>query len=49
MPLGQFGFMKSLALFVNNKKQTAQLLKKYWEISSKQIENSVVLEKYTPL
>jgi len=39
----KFGFIR------HTKKQTAQLLKKYWEISSKQIENSVVLEKYTPL
>ena len=39
----KFGFIRQ------NKKQTAQLLYKYWEISSKQIENSVVLEKYIPL
>ena len=39
----KFGFIR------HTKKQTAQLLKKYWEISSKQIENSVVLEKHTPL
>ena len=39
----KFGFIRQ------NKKQTAQLLNKYWEISSKQIENSVVLEKNTPL
>ncbi len=39
----KFGFIR------HSKKQTAQLLKKYWEISSKQIENSVVLEKYIPL
>jgi len=39
----KFGFIRQ------NEKQTAQLLNKYWEISSKQIENSVVLEKYTPL
>ena len=39
----KFGFIR------HSKKQTAQLLKKYWEISPKQIENSVVLEKYTPL
>ena len=35
----KFGFIR------HTKKQTAQLLNKYWEISSKQIENSVVLEK----
>ena len=39
----KFGFIRQ------NKKQTAQLLNKYWEISSKQIKNSVVLEKKTPL
>jgi len=39
----KFGFIRQ------NKKQTAQLLNKYWEIPSKQIENSVVLEKKTPL
>ena len=39
----KFGFIR------HTKKQTAQLLKKYWEISSKQIENSVVLEKYNSL
>jgi len=39
----KFGFIRQ------SKKQTAQLLNKYWEISSKQIENSVVLEKYTSL
>ena len=39
----KFGFIR------HTKKQTSQLLKKYWEISSNQIENSVVLEKYTPL
>jgi GNAT superfamily N-acetyltransferase len=38
----KFGFIR------HTKKQTAHLLNKYWEISSKQIENSVVLEKYTP-
>ena len=39
----KFGFIR------HTKKQTAQLLNKYWEISSKQIENSVVLEKNIPL
>jgi len=39
----KFGFIRQ------NKKQTAQLLNKYWEISSKQIENSIVLKKNTPL
>lgn len=39
----KFGFIR------HTKKQTSILLNKYWEISSKQIENSVVLEKYIPL
>ena len=39
-------FYEKFGFICHNKKQTAQLLKKYWEISSKQIENSVVLEKY---
>ena len=42
-------FYEKFGFICYNKKQTAQLLKKYWKISSKQIENSVVLEKYTPL
>ena len=42
-------FYEKFGFICHNKKQTAQLLKKYWEISSNQIENSVVLEKYTPL
>ncbi len=42
-------FYKKFGFIRQTKKQTAQLLNKYWEISSKQIENSVVLEKYTPL
>ena len=41
-------FYEKFGFICHNKKQTAQLLKKYWEISSKQIENSVVLEKYPP-
>ena len=35
----QFGFV------IQKRKQTIELLKKYWEVSLKQIENSVVLEK----
>ena len=35
----KFGFV------LHTKKQTVQLLKKYWKISLNQIENSVVLEK----
>ena len=42
-------FYEKFGFICHTKKQTAHLLKKYWEISSKQIENSVVLEKYTPL
>ena len=42
-------FYEKFGFICHTKKQTAQLLKKYWKISSKQIENSVVLEKYTPL
>ena len=42
-------FYEKFGFICHTKKQTTQLLKKYWEISSKQIENSVVLEKYTPL
>jgi GNAT superfamily N-acetyltransferase len=41
-------FYKKFGFVVHTKKQTGQLLKKYWEISSKQIENSIVLEKYIP-
>ena len=42
-------FYKKFGFVVHTKIQTNQLLKKYWEISSKQIENSIVLEKYTPV
>ena len=42
-------FYEKFGFICQTKKQTTQLLKKYWKISSKQIENSVVLEKYTPL
>ena len=42
-------FYEKFGFICHTKKQTTQLLKKYWKISSKQIENSVVLEKYTPL
>ena len=38
-------FYEKFGFVLHTKKQTTQLLKKYWEISSKQIENSVVLEK----
>jgi GNAT superfamily N-acetyltransferase len=38
-------FYKKLGFILHTKKQTVKLLNKYWKISSKQIENSVVLEK----
>ena len=42
-------FYKKFGFIAHTKKQSGQLLKKYWEISSKQIENSIVLEKYSPV
>ena len=42
-------FYEKSGFICQTKKQTTQLLNKYWEISSKQIKNSVVLEKNTPL
>ena len=38
-------FYEKFGFLLHTKKQTAQLLKKYWNLPSKQIENSVVLEK----
>ena len=38
-------FYEKFGFVLHTKKQTAQLLKKYWNLPSKQIENSVVLEK----
>ena len=38
-------FYEKFGFKLHNKKQTAHLLKKYWKIPSKQIQNSVVLEK----
>ena len=38
-------FYEKFGFLLHTKKQTAQLLKKYWDLPSKQIENSVVLEK----
>ena len=38
-------FYEKLGFVLLTKKQTVQLLKKYWKISLKQIQNSVVLEK----
>jgi len=42
-------FYEKFGFVTHTKKQTNQLLKKYWDISSKQIENSIVLEKYNLL
>ena len=39
-------FYKKFDFILHTKKQTTQLLKKYWKIPVKQIENSVVLERY---
>jgi len=38
-------FYEKFGFVIYGKKQTSQLLKKYWEISSNQIDNSVVLIK----
>ena len=38
-------FYEKFNFVLQTKKQTAQLLNKYWKISSNQIENSVVLKK----
>ena len=39
-------FYKKFGFILHSKKQTTLLLKKYWQISSKQIQNSVVLERF---
>ena len=39
-------FYEKFDFILHAKKQATQLLKKYWKIPLKQIENSVVLEKY---
>ena len=39
-------FYKKFDFILHTKKETALLLKKYWKIPRKQIENSVVLERY---
>ncbi len=39
-------FYEKFYFILHTKKQATQLLKKYWKISLKQIENSVVLERY---
>ena len=38
-------FYEKFGFVMKKRKQTIELLKKYWEVSLKQIENSVVLEK----
>ena len=38
-------FYKKFGFVLHTKEKTKQLLKKYWNIPSKQIENSVVLER----
>ena len=38
-------FYKKFGFVLHTKEKTKQLLKKYWKIPSKQIENSVVLER----
>ena len=39
-------FYEKFGFIVHTKEETTLLLKKYWNIPSKQIENSVVLERY---
>ena len=39
-------FYKKFDFILHSKEQSALLLKKYWKITSKQIENSVVLERF---
>ena len=39
-------FYKKFDFILHTKDQSALLLKKYWKISSKQIKNSVVLERF---
>ena len=39
-------FYQKFGFILHTKEETILLLKKYWKIPSKQIENSVVLEKY---
>ena len=39
-------FYKKFGFILHTKEETTLLLKKYWNIPSKQIENSVVLERY---
>ena len=39
-------FYKKFGFILHTKEETTLLLKKYWNIPSKQIENSVVMERY---
>ena len=39
-------FYKKFGFILHAKEQSTLLLRKYWEITSKQIENSVVLERF---
>ena len=39
-------FYKKFGFILHTKEETTLLLKKYWNIPSKQIENSIVLERY---
>ena len=39
-------FYKKFGFILHTKKESTLLLKKYWKISSKQIKNSVVLERF---
>jgi GNAT superfamily N-acetyltransferase len=39
-------FYEKFDFILHTKEETTLLLKKYWNIPSKQIENSVVLERY---
>ena len=39
-------FYKKFDFILHTKEETALLLKKYWNISSKQIKNSIVLERF---
>ena len=38
-------FYEKLGFVMHKRKETIELLKKYWDVSLKQSENSVVLEK----
>jgi len=40
-------FYEKFGFVLHTKEQTVKLLEKYWKISSNQINNSVILEKYT--